>query len=238
MLQTTPNLVSLHPKLSPISIQNPPWPTQNQHFIQLNSWALIASACRAPRKTYELLTCFREFHRELREPFGNLQITLKTSHVIQMNKYPLHPTNIDLCQPKFHPPKSCSGCATNFVHRRMGSCEWMAWMWSALVHTPFVQNVIVTCISTHAYHVITVTHNQPDFLPRPLPAYHPSRPHHIHMDNFRRPLPNYKYGGIHIVWFGVQLGLAYLFLRPLRAGSHYDHLREEKCFEQWKCRNA
>ena len=45
---------------------------------------------------------------------------------------------------KFHPLDFFLDCPRNFVDRRMGRHEWMAWMWSAHKTTPFIHNALVT----------------------------------------------------------------------------------------------
>ena len=61
-----------------------------------------------------------------------------------MNNQPLHLANIDFSSTKISFVGSFSDCMNSFIDRRMGLCEWMAWIWSTHDHTPSIHNTLVT----------------------------------------------------------------------------------------------
>jgi hypothetical protein len=84
-----------------------------------------------------------ELRWERWEPYGNLRNATQMLSYNRLNKQCLHLANIDFSSVG----SVFSGCPSGFVIRRMGRCEWMAWMWFAHETTPFIHNTSVTWVS-------------------------------------------------------------------------------------------
>ena len=75
---------------------------------------------------------------------GTFKIPHKLSHTTRWTINPYILQTLISHPLKFHPFKVFCVLLESFINRKMGQCEWMAWMWSAHETTPFIHSASMT----------------------------------------------------------------------------------------------